>query len=389
MTLPLIIAATSARVLAAAARPAYLPCTIDLFADRDTCALAARAVHLIDEGDFALPGEALLDAVDSLVGDYPQVLGLVYGSGLEGRPALLEALTRRVRVLGCNATVLGALADMPAVVARFDGVGDLVFPPTARQRPAAAAGWLAKQDGACGGGHVRDACTPGTIDGATYYQRYVAGPVYSAIFIAARGACVLCGVTRHLRAAPLAGAPFTWQGAVSVATPPVAPAMLERCGAALAGALGLQGGFGIDFVADAERVTVLDINPRLPASLEVYADRAAIFAAHVAACAHDTLLYSRPAMRPVRASVVLYAHAAGIVPPRFDWPREVADVPPDGSPIAAGAPLVSVIAEASCGDTILALLTARCRDLAHRLADRGAAVLASDITISTVGGCDV
>lgn len=383
-----LIVATSARVLAAAACRHYRPYTVDIFADSDTARFAAHAVRVAPAGDYGLARQPLLAALERLTRRVRTPLGVVYGSGFEGAPELLDAVARRVRILGCAPAVHAALADMPALVARIER-DSLSFPPTARRQPASAHGWLAKQDGACGGLHVRMAEPAGATDAATYFQQYMPGTVHSALFLANSRICVLCGVARHLRVAPAPVSSFAWQGAISLDEPPLPPAVIERCGAALARALGLRGGFGVDFIAADGRVVVLDINARLPASLDVYADRATILRAHITACAHDTLLYSRPAARPARATVVLYARAAAIVPRRFEWPCGVADVPPEGSVVAAGEPLVSVIAEASCGDAALALLTGRCRELARRLAAHGVDVLAPDMKIVTVGGCDV
>ncbi len=386
---PLLIVATSARAIAAAASEQFTPLTIDLFADRDTQACAARAVRVTAGDDYALPQAPVLAAVEALARSSASRLPAIYGSGFEAAPALLAAIARHVDVLGCESSVLRRLGDMPALTACFAGDTALRFAATTRDAPALPHGWLVKQDARCGGLHVRAARAGDVAAAGRYFQRRVDGPVWSALFAVAGGRCVVCGAARHLRTLPAPRAPYAWQGALNTGDVPLCVQALERCGQRLAEVLGLRGVFGIDFVPRDGLPIVLDINPRLTASLDVYPERGALVAAHVAACARDTLLYSRPAARSVRGAVVLYACRSGRVPDAFAWPEGVADVPHCGSAVAAGAPLVSVIVEDQSGDTVRARLTETSRALAHRLAARGADLLPHDITIRPVGGPDV
>jgi len=386
---PLLVVATSARAIATAACAHYTPLTIDLFADRDTRACAARALRVAPADDYALPRAPLLAAVKSITRCYPAPLSMIFGSGFERAPELLETIAPHVRLLGCDAGVLRQISDMPALARSFAGDAALRFPPTTRGASPAPIGWLVKQDAQCGGLHVREASRGDAAAAGRYFQRYVDGPVWSALFLAAGGRCVHWGTARHLRTWPAQQAPFAWQGALNTSSVPFASGVLERCGQRIADALGLRGVFGIDFVPCDGIPVVLDINPRLTASLDVYPDRGALVAAHVAACARDTLLYSKSAARSARGVAVLYAHRSGNVPDAFEWPDGVADVPHSGSAVAADAPLVSVIVEDQSGDTVLARLTETSRELARQLAARGADLLPQDITINTVGGPDV
>ena len=386
---PLLVVATSARAIAAAASTRFMPLTIDLFADRDTRACAARAIRVTPGEDYSLPYAPVLAAVQAMARACASRLPAVFGSGFEAAPELLWAIGRHVDLLGCDAGVLRRLGDMPALAARFAGDTALCMPATTRDAPALPDAWLVKHDACCGGLHVRAARAADSATAGRYFQQRIEGPVWSALFVAAGGRCVACGAARHLRSSPAPRAPYAWQGALNAGDVPLAAAALERCGQRLAQALGLRGVFGIDFVPRDGIPVVLDINPRLTASLDVYPDRGALVAAHVAACAESTLLYSRSAARPARGAAVLYACRSGKIPEAFEWPGGVADVPHPGSAIAAGEPLVSVIVEDQSGDTVLARLTATSRELARRLAARGANLLPHDITITTVGGPDV
>lgn len=346
---PLLLIAYSARALAAAAAPAWQPWVIDAFADSDTRALATRCVPIETPGDLSITGAALAAALDICLRDAREPIPAVIGSGFEQDPTLLERVTARATLLGCDRKVFARLLDMPAVLAALRATGDVTVPETSRSFPAAATAgaWLQKTSGRCGGFHVRPA-TRAIDEENIYYQAFVAGPSCSALFLTSSTATRVCGMARHLAQRPGMMPGLHYQGAVLLPTIP-APlsATLERVGRAVARELDLHGGFGLDFILRDEReVVVVDINPRLTATIDLYDDRSDIFSAHVAACRDDRLLYSRPASRPIRGHVIVYAPLDWEVPDGVVWPPGAADLPSPGVHVAAGTPVVSLVAEA-------------------------------------------
>ncbi len=95
-----LIAALSARALAAAARRAgYMPLVADLFADLDTQSIAAASERVDGNLAIGFPKRPLLRALERLA-DGRAPVGLVYGSGFERRGSLLRALRDQHALLG-------------------------------------------------------------------------------------------------------------------------------------------------------------------------------------------------------------------------------------------------------------------------------------------------
>ena len=86
------IVALSGRALAQSARAAgWAPFVLDAFGDLDVREAAAAMERVPVDGDWRFVREALLEAADRLA---PPPIPLVYGSGFERHPDLLEALAR-------------------------------------------------------------------------------------------------------------------------------------------------------------------------------------------------------------------------------------------------------------------------------------------------------
>ncbi|MCP5202437.1 MAG: ATP-grasp domain-containing protein [Gammaproteobacteria bacterium] len=379
---PLLVVARSGRALAAAAAPRFEPWVIDLFADVDTRALAAHCwqTRALPDWRFA---PAHLQALLGVVAGLATPLPVVIGSGFEDAPALLEWLAAGRRLLGSPPRVFARLARPVQLFAALAHRG-VAVPRTIAGPPRSPRGWLIKRAAHSGGAHVRMA--PGQRPGrGDYFQARIAGPGYSALCVAAGDRVAICGVARHI--APRGYRGFTYHGAVSVAGAPAWLDSVARSADAIAAELGLVGAFGFDFILrDGTTPVVVDINPRLTATLDVYTDRAAIFAAHVAACSDRLLAYSRPPSRRPRGHLVVYAARAWQVPRGFTWPSDTADRPGAGHRVGSGDPLVTLIAEGADEAAVEAELVARYDDLHRRTAAHGGAVLAPSLMLETVGG---
>jgi predicted ATP-grasp superfamily ATP-dependent carboligase len=379
---PLLCVARSARVLAAAAAADYEPWVVDLFADLDTRALAARCWRARPAPGWnfdATDLHALLDEVAALAAPLPVVIG----SGFENAPALIGRLARCGPLLASPPSAYQRLARPRALFAAL-GERGVAVPRTGVSPPRSAHGWLLKRAAASGGAHVRDAAVEVRARD-DYFQERVAGPVFSTLCVAARGRVAICGVARHV--APRERAGHRYHGAVSVAASPPWLEAVATSAAAIAAELELVGAFGLDFVLrEGTTPVVVDINPRLTASLDVYADRAAIFAAHVAACSDRPLAYSRPPSCRPRGHLVVYAARAWQVPRGFTWPDYTADRPAAGQRVGSGDPLVTLVVEGEDEAAVEAQLLACHADLYRRTATHGGAVLAPSLILETVGG---
>jgi predicted ATP-grasp superfamily ATP-dependent carboligase len=334
-----LIAALSGRALAAAARRAgYAPLVADLFADRDTEALAARSERVPGSLARGPRRPALLAALGRLsAGRAP--IGLVYGSGFERRPALLGALAR-YRLLGNAPETVARLKD-PFAFAELCRANAVPHPPVARQ--AGPGEWLEKRAGGAGGGHVRPA-QGHTVRPARYVQRKTAGRPVSALFLGDGSASRVLGFSEQWPA-PAPGQPYRYGGAARPAATAPHTAALEAAVARLTRAAGLVGLNSADFLLRDDGFDLLEINPRPGATLDLFADVAELFAWHLDAC-RGRLPARPPALTEAAAAAVVYAPRAFVLTDAFVWPDWTADRQPPG-PVAREAPLCTVLARAA------------------------------------------
>ncbi|MDA8248967.1 MAG: ATP-grasp domain-containing protein [Rhodospirillales bacterium] len=356
-----LIAALSGRALAAAARrDGYAPLVADLFGDADTAALAAANEVVPGSLRRGLAAPPLRAALDRLAAGRAPV-GVVYGSGFEGRPALLRALAR-YRLLGTPAAVVARLKDPFAFAALCQAAG--VPHPEVARAPDGRGEWLEKRAGAAGGGHIRPA--RGRVRAPRYLQRRVAGRAVAALLLGDGRRALTLGFSEQWTA-PTAEAPFRYGGAAQPAALTGAQAAsLAAAAEGVAASAGVVGLASADFLLRADGFDLLEINPRPGASLDVFI-AAPLFAWHVASC--DGRLPGRaPLFAAAAAASVVYARRAGTVPEGFAWPDWAADRQRPG-PVAAGAPIATVHAGGADAAAARAAAARRTAELLARIGD--------------------
>ena len=326
--------AVSARMLAQlAAADGHEVVALDRFGDVDLRAIASGATAARSDALAALALETEADAV-------------VYGAGFENRPDLVTRMTAGRELLGTAPERLAAVRDPWAVAAAARAAGARApetRPPEDREaRPGD--GWLRKPRRSGGGRGVRrwagGALRPGEI-----LQRRIDGLSCSAVAIGDGRAAALLGVTEQLHR-PRS---FAWTGNV---TPPRLPAVerdklgdqLQAVCTEVAARFGLRGAFGVDAVWDGRHAWVVEVNPRPPASLELF--DTGTFAAHVTGArglgvpAADV----RSGGSDPRVKLVLFADRDLRAPDPAWWPAGVVrDIPHAGEAIARGSPACTLV----------------------------------------------
>ena len=223
-----LIAAASARALAASARRAgYAPLAVDFFADDDTREVAESCVRLEDGVARGFQLHSLMAACERLA-EGRTLAGVVYGSGFEDRPALIEAMAKRWRLIGNPASIVSRLKD-PLIFADLCREVAVPHPETRLERPADPWRWLARRRGGSGGGHIRSAEAEPAADAETYFQRRVDGRPVSALVLADGARCAILGFSEQWAQE---GRCFRFAGA---AQPAAIPVSVEQ---ALAAAVG-------------------------------------------------------------------------------------------------------------------------------------------------------
>ncbi len=365
----LALAATSARSMAeTAAGDGFDLIALDVFGDADTRRASLAWEPIGASLALGIDSALTLAALDRLArrGD---VIGWVAGAGFEAQIDLLRAGAKRLPLIGTAPGDIERVRDWQTFFGFLDRHG-IAHPEVRHDVPADAAGWLLKDAHGNGGWHVYPAL-PGagvTLPAHQYVQREAAGVPMSATFIAngvtdANAACVL-GFNRLLTQA-IGDRPYVFAGVVGPVPLPAGLAQqVSQCVQTLAAGMRLRGLCSLDFMLDRDRadapIQVLEVNPRPPASLGLYARRVAggVMAAHVRACLDDVLpaLVSDDGGR-VDGSLIVYArHAfmceAQVAATLAVWPG-AHDLPLAGACFDQGDPVCSLGASGSSADAVV------------------------------------
>ena len=355
-----LIAALSGRALATAARRAgWQPFVADLFGDRDTREIARACQVVAGDIDAGFDGDSLLRAADHLAP--AKTVPLVVGAGFEDRPALLARLAQGRRLLGNPPEVLVSIKDPKVFFPKLGGLG-IPHPAVAFRRPAAPDGWLVKQRGAAGGGHIRAAGDGSPLSPRDYHQRRAAGRAVSALFLADGERARPLGFSEQWRASDRDG-DYRFGGLARPAGLPARMvARLSEVVRCLAEAFRLVGLNSADFLVRDRDFDLLEVNPRPGASLDAFDRTPGLFGLHCRACAGQLPdRWTGPA--DATALEILYAPSDLTIPGGVVWPDWAADRPAPGTVVRRGHPVCTVLAQAGAVGEARALTTARAAEV--------------------------
>jgi predicted ATP-grasp superfamily ATP-dependent carboligase len=349
---------------------------LDRFGDLDLQRLCPSVSVLRDLGGRGGMA-ALVDAADVV-----QAPSVIYGAGLENKPALVARLASGRRLLGCPPETLERVRDPFTLGASLRAAG-LAYPLTLARRDAPRRAdrsrrWLRKPVRGGGGRGVRE-WRGGALDGEVVVQERIPGLACSAAAVGDGRAAVLLGVSEQLIGHRGFGARgYAWCG--NLVPPRLGDAQRGALTGAvrticthLASAFGLRGLFGVDLVWDGELAWVVEVNPRPTGSLECVeaAHEVGVFAAHLEGCA-GRLPRVAPAATPRRAAgkAILFATRDVRVGDTRGWAvRGIRDVPHPDERIARGAPICTLISLEESPEAVLADLEGRAGALRAALAE--------------------
>ncbi|MGH6935404.1 MAG: ATP-grasp domain-containing protein [Methylocella sp.] len=362
----ILIAASSGRALAAAARRAgYWPLVADFFDDLDTRELCP-ANRLIAGGiESGFSEESLVPALEALAkGEAP--CGLVYGAGFEDRAELLEVLERRWTLFGNSPEVVRSVKD-PVRLARVCAAFGIPHPEISKRRPRDYQHWLIKSAGGSGGSHVAPAGALRTEGERVYFQRLAAGVPVSVLFLGNGAKARIVGLSRQW-AALAPGEPFRFGGSLRPAG--LARGLetrLRRAAGAITAACGLRGLNSIDFLVEGSEYTLIEVNPRPGATLDIFEDRGgSLFRAHMDSCLGRL---PRRSLEFAGAAAAGTAYATREISPmpEFDWPDWTSDRQRARSALRPHDPLCTIKARAATRQRARALVDARTNFILGRL----------------------
>lgn len=363
----IVLFGASVRSLAAsAARAGYRPIAVDLFADWDLRQFAETRQASIKDYPAGF-----LHFVDLVEGRPWMITG-----GLENAPDVLERLAARGECLGPSVDAIRSVRDPRRLDEWSERAGArrpaMAFEP--RGLPTDGS-WLVKPLGGAAGRGISP-WMGGAASTGNYWQRLEEGSSRSALFVASAGAAKRVGMSQQWIGRPECHAPpFGYCGNVGPIEDAGAAEPLNRLGNLLASEAGLVGVFGIDYLAGPDGPVVLEVNPRWPASAEVYeaASGENLFLAHLAACRGRPLDESAFTFGSTVGKAILYAPFDAIVrgdafvfrewsPSRLEHSSSrdgqieasawFADLPWPGSRVAAGEPVLTALAKGTSVETV-------------------------------------
>ncbi|MGQ0445540.1 MAG: ATP-grasp domain-containing protein [Beijerinckiaceae bacterium] len=342
----ILIAAASGRALAAAARRAgYRALLADFFDDSDTRDFCA-ANRLVEGGlETGFNAESLIAALEELAGDEAP-RGFVYGAGFEDRASLLELIAQRWTLFGNPSEVVRSVKD-PVRLAKLCAGLKIPHPQISARMPKDRQHWLVKSAGGSGGCHVAPAGVLRTAGEKIYFQRMTAGEPVSILFLADGAKARMVGTSLQW-AAPAPGEPFRFGGCLRPAN--LAPQMecqLRKTAEAITAACGLRGLNSIDFLVEDSACTLIEINPRPGATLDIFEDPSgSLFRAHISSCL-GSLPEGPIAFTGAAAAGIAYARREISSMPAFDWPYWASDRQKARTALRPNDPLCTVKARAA------------------------------------------
>ncbi len=310
----------------------YCSLVVDCFADTDTSAKHALRVNSLALADIR-------DAVEFMIRQYA-VKHFVYGSGFETQAASLAYLESRLHNWGNSFEIFSRFLDKPTFFTHLHQL-NIPHPQTVFSPPHDGSDWLIKPLQGSGGTDIGRFQPAQTVDSLKYYwQCYQSGGVYSVLFAANRRQIQCLGFNQQWTCQQH-GHEFVFAGVVNQADldssiQTTIQAWLTR----LIRLYPLQGLGSLDFIVQDGRCFFLEINPRIPASAQLYGAQA--MQLHLVSCSGRSMEYVGTSV--ARGYQIVYLEQDILISKEWCWPSWVVDRPAGGVFIGKGLPVCSIIA---------------------------------------------
>ena len=332
----------------AAKRAGYSVTAIDGFADKQTIKLAVEAI-VVSYGKYGFDADALMAVIAQL--DARQYMGFVFGSGFESQPDLLEKIAAIIPLIGNSAETVSEVKAPNGFFSALENC-HIPHPKVYEVLPddVDSIAYVSKLVGGCGGTHISlvNADSEAPIN-EYYYQQLMDGRSVSLLFYANMHGVKVVGFNEQWLSSTKS-LPFRYGGAVSnIVLPEFVQQQLIEAAKKLAIKFGLIGLNSLDVIVRDNVAYVLEINPRLSATFDLY-DNGDLIDVHIQACMGAPLLQYQHASGS-SAQAIVYASADIVIPHALQWPSWVVDTSQLASPLneirlVAGEPICTVLAQA-------------------------------------------
>lgn len=348
----LLVISQSARMITKLAKQCgYQVVAIDCFADNDTQSMALETIKIEN-----LSQSNLETALSNVKQRY--VISLVlYGSGFENYLDSLNYLEQQFSLIGNPSELVRKLQNKPEFFKTLDRL-DIVHPAVCFTTPVEFKNqWLSKPMNSAGGQGIQFHPTaPINVNQPHYWQRYIKGKSYSLLFLANQHDAIVIGYNQQFTHS-LEPHLFIFSGIHNRASLP--ESLTRQMSEVLQRILTiypLQGLGSLDFIVHDQTAYLLEINPRIPASAQLY--DAKILQHHLLACQKQQLPKRLPTPQ-FAGYQVIYAPDTITIDASINWPAWVYDQPTSGAIIGKNQALCSIIAAVEQSDQLQPLLSER------------------------------
>lgn len=365
-----LVVATSGRAIAQGLKSlGHSVYVVDGFADIDTCA-AATLHKQVKRSHLGLDSRSVIQAVTEL---HTKITfdGLFYDAALESCPSLLNELDVSP-VLGNSSQVLSACKDPQTFFPLLEKLS-IPYPETSFKsslKNVTEEDWLIKQAKSTGGFGVRYLNENENNNENSYAQKRLEGLSFSIAFIANGEHALVLGFNTLWNEALNEDILFAYAGAINTvklqeSVKQTALAHVEL----MAREFKLQGLNSIDFICTDECVYVLEINPRIPATYELYETKyGELLQEHIQACVNNELPEVTRA-HILRAHAIVYAPYDITVPTNMLWPLWTADRPHAQEVIKKHEPVCSIFAGGQNSAQVYEMIKTRKQSIVAKLAE--------------------
>ena len=263
-----------------------------------------------------------------------------------------------------SSEVIEYVIDPPEFFSALDW-DSIPYPQKSFDGPDSTTGWLFKRPHTCGG--IGISRTPSAKSG--YWQKEINGESISAICIADQNSAELLGVNMQFTQALTDALPYVYKGAI--ANYPISDEISFKINTyinKLKDSFNLIGVFSVDMILSSNALFVLEINPRVSASFELYEQinpGLNLVDAHIRVCEGEQLSKMDLSVN-VCAYQIVYADRELTIPRQMNWPKWSKDKPEANRHIQQYEPICSVFAEGS-KEEIPKLLEQRSQEIFNQL----------------------
>ncbi|MEM7401880.1 MAG: ATP-grasp domain-containing protein [Pseudomonadota bacterium] len=358
-----LIVATSGRAIAQGLKALeHSVVVIDGFADQDTIA-ATHYCKKIKRSRFGLDENEVINAINKLSADYT-FSGLFYDAAIEINPHLLNKINIE-NIIGNSIETLQRCKDphqfFPALKKHSIPFPDVRFSSNIDE----PRNWLAKNHRSTGGLGVKNDINEVEY---SYLQKFIQGTSFSLTFLANAEDIQVLGANTQWHKQLGDAIPYAYAGAINqtkLSGDVLKKAM--RHTHIIAEEFDLVGLNSVDFISHENEVYVLEVNPRIPASYELYeTKRGDLMREHILSC-RERKLPTEQRTALLRAHAILYAPNNIKIPDDMKWPLWTADRPHAGEDISQFEPICNVFSGGKNYSQVCEMIATRKKAILNKL----------------------